>query len=178
MLADSGCRQLLIGFESLTSESLHNLELKANWKEKQLDKYKEVIFKIQSKGISVNGCFILGLDGQDASVFDNTLTFVKDSGLSEVQITIQTPFPGTSLYKRLKTEKRLLEEEFWDKCTLFDVTYIPRMMTVSELENGFRRLMIDLYSQDLVSNRKKGFIAMAKESKRKNNNHNSIGKVR
>ena len=162
MLSDSGCRQLLIGFESPTAQGLHNLELKSNWKEKQLDKYKEAIHKIQNNGVSVNGCFILGLDNQDSSVFDETLDFVKESGLSEVQITIQTPFPGTDLYKRLKNTNRLLEFVFWDKCTLFDVTYHPNKMTVNELETGFRDLMKELYSDDLVRSRKEQFIRRAK----------------
>ncbi len=68
---------------------------------------------------------LLGLDNQDTSVFNDTLNFVKESGLSDVQITILTPFPGTDLYKRLNNTNRLLEDVFWDKCTLFDVRYSP-----------------------------------------------------
>lgn len=163
MLADSGCRQLLIGLESPTSQGLHNLELKANWKEKQLDSYKEAIYRIQSQGVSVNGCFILGLDGHDPSIFDETLSFVKESNLSEVQITIQTPFPGTDLYRRLNDENRLIEEVFWDKCTLFDVTYHPKNMTIEELEIGFRELMKSIYSEDLVHQRKRYFAKVSRK---------------
>jgi radical SAM superfamily enzyme YgiQ (UPF0313 family) len=165
MLADSGCRQLLIGLESPISSGLQGLELKSNWKERQLDFYKEAIYRIQSKGISVNGCFVLGLDGHDASIFDKTLSFVEESELSEVQITIQTPFPGTELYQRLKNENRLLEQVFWDKCTLFDVTYQPRNMSVAELENGFRDLMKSLYSDDLVHRRKHQFAQLARRNR-------------
>lgn len=165
MLSDSGCRQLLIGLESPVKQGLHNLEIKTNWKEKQLDKYKEAIFKIQSKGISVNGCFILGLDGHTTSIFDETLSFVNDSNLSEVQITIQTPFPNTDLYRRLKAENRLIEDVYWDKCTLFDVTYHPKYMTVDELENGFLQLMKSIYSNDLVKTRKDNFIQLARQNK-------------
>jgi len=166
ILSDSGCRQLLIGLESPTPEGLHNLEVKSNWKEKQINNYQEAIYKIQSKGISVNGCFVLGLDGHDISIFDKTLNFVNDSELSEVQITIQTPFPGTSLYERLKLENRLLEDAFWDKCTLFDVTYHPKNMTVPELENGFIDLMQKIYSADLVHKRKEKFIKQSRKIKK------------
>src|SRR5690348_17453426 len=41
-------------------------------------------------GITVNGCFILGLDGDTPDVFDDVLNFVRDSGLYEVQITFLT----------------------------------------------------------------------------------------
>lgn len=170
MLSDSGCRQLLIGFESPVSQGLHGIELKTNWKEKQRDKYLEAIHKIQSKGISVNGCFILGLDGHDTSIFDETLSFVKESGLSEVQITIQTPFPGTALYQRLKQSNRLFDEVFWDKCTLFDATYTPSNMSIGELESGFRELMKSLYSDTLVRNRKEYFLRQVREEINKQRN--------
>jgi len=166
MIGDSGCRQLLIGLESPVQQGLHNLELKLNWKEKQVDKYMEAIAKIQSKGISVNGCFVLGLDGHTTSIFDETLNFVKESNLSEVQITIQTPFPNTDLYRRLQTENRLIEDVYWDKCTLFDVTYHPKNMTIEELENGFLRLMGSIYNNDLVKARKDNFMQRARNYKK------------
>ena len=165
MLSDSGCRQLLIGFESANKRGLHNIEIKANWKERQQHKYMEAIEKIQRHGISVNGCFILGLDGHDTDVFEDTLNFVKESGLAEVQITLQTPFPNTPLYNRLKNEGRLIDEVFWDKCTLFDVTYHPKQMTVEELEDGFLWLMENIYGGELVKQRKEKFIAQARECK-------------
>ena len=65
------------------------------------------IRKIQSYGITVNGCFILGFDQDDLRVFDRTREFVQASGLSEVQITILTPFPGTGLYRRLQQERTI-----------------------------------------------------------------------
>ena len=166
ILSDSGCRQLLIGFESPTASSLNNIELRTNWKQKQLDQYMEAIHRIQQRGISVNGCFVLGLDGQDDTIFDEVRKFVQDSHLSEVQITIQTPFPGTPLYRRLKEEGRLPQNEFWDRCTLFDVTYTPRGMSADKLESGFRDLMKDLYSDDFVRQRKSRFIKQARDFKR------------
>jgi radical SAM superfamily enzyme YgiQ (UPF0313 family) len=58
---------------------------------------KRAIQKIQSHGITVNGCFIMGLDGDTPEVFDDVLNFVRDSGLYEVQVTFLTAFPGTPL---------------------------------------------------------------------------------
>jgi radical SAM superfamily enzyme YgiQ (UPF0313 family) len=97
MMRESGCAQVLIGFESPTKAGLDGLETKNNWKFKRFDKYIETIESIQSHGITVNGCFIIGMDGQTVDVFDDIYTFVRDSGLYEVQITLLTPFPGTPL---------------------------------------------------------------------------------
>lgn len=168
MLRDSGCRQLLVGLESPSSNGLHNLELKTNWKEKQRDKYFSAIQKIQSYGITVNGCFVMGLDGKDDSSFTEVLKFVVESDLSDVQITVQTPFPGTALYERYKESGRLLDEQFWDKCTLFDVTYQPDKLSVTQLENGFRDLMRDIYSEEVVAKRKEKFRQRIKARTTKN----------
>ncbi len=166
MLADSGCRQLLIGFEAPSKNSLSGVELKTDWKLKQLDRYQSSVQQIQSRGISVNGCFVIGLDGQDDRVFKEIMDFVADSGLSEVQITIQTPFPGTDLYQRLKSEGRLLEQRFWEKCTLFDVNFKPSHMSVNELQDGFRKLMEDLYSEPATKQRKRNFLKQAGKIRR------------
>jgi radical SAM superfamily enzyme YgiQ (UPF0313 family) len=76
----------------------------------------------------------------------------------EVQVTVQTPFPGSKLYERLRREGRLLAEKFWERCTLFDVNYRPARMTVEELESGLRWLFADLYSRDETSRRKRSFL--------------------
>ena len=95
LMRDSGCRQVLIGLESPRAESLDGVELKANWKARQRDRYLEAIRRIQDHGVTVNGCFILGLDGDTPSVFHEVDSFVAQSGLYEVQVTLLTPFPGT-----------------------------------------------------------------------------------
>jgi radical SAM superfamily enzyme YgiQ (UPF0313 family) len=93
-----------------------------------------VVDTLQSRGVSVNGCFILGLDAHTPDVFAEVRDFVRASGLAEVQYTVLTPFPGTPLHARLRREGRLLAERFWDQCTLFDVTFVPKRMSVAELE--------------------------------------------
>jgi radical SAM superfamily enzyme YgiQ (UPF0313 family) len=147
LLARSGCRQLLIGFESPRAGSLDGLEIH-NWKAKRHDRYRRAIDAIQSRGITVNGCFIVGLDNDTPDIFDEIERFVKSASLMEVQVTVMTPFPGTALYRRLKAEGRLLHEKFWERCTLFDVNYVPRRMSVEDLESGLEHLMGALYSAD------------------------------
>ncbi len=156
LLAKSNCAQILIGFETVNKDGLIGVD-KGNWKHKQFDNYLKAIDKIQSYGISVNGCFILGFDTDTKETFKDTQQFIIDSNLSEVQITLLTPFPGTELYNQLKKEGRLLSDNYWNKCTLFDVNFIPKNFSVTELEIEFEKLMESVYSKQLVSNRKKNF---------------------
>lgn len=156
LLAKSNCAQVLIGFETSKANGLKGID-RNDWKYKQFDNYLKAIEKIQSYGISVNGCFILGFDTDVKDTFKETEQFIKESNLSEVQITLLTPFPGTDLYRQLKKENRLLTENYWDKCTLFDVNFIPKNFSVEELERSFQELMSNVYAVDVVKERKNKF---------------------
>ena len=157
LMQESGCAQVLIGFESPSLIGLDGMEQRKNWKAKQFDRYSRAITRIQDHGITVNGCFILGLDGSGRETFDDVWNFVRESGLYEVQITILTPFPGTPLYDRLSNENRLLHEDAWELCTLFDVNFRPEFMSVSELESGFRNLAERLYRADVTKERRERY---------------------
>ena len=148
LMRASGCAQVLIGFESPAAASLDQLETRQNWKYQQQARYKKAIEGIQSHGISVNGCFVLGLDSHDTSIFEEVYTFAQDSGLHEVQITLQTPFPGTPLYDSLLRENRIIDKDGWEKCTLFDINFMPKKMSVAELSQGFKELTASMYSEE------------------------------
>ncbi len=165
LLADSGCAQILIGLESPRKDSLRGLEQKADWKARQADKYLTAIDRIQRHGVSVNGCFVLGLDNTDETSFGDVADFVRQSGLYEVQITVQTPFPGTPLYDRLRNEGRLIDETAWETCTLFDVNFRPDPMTVAQLEQHFRALMAELYTDAARQDRRRRFRRTVRESR-------------
>lgn len=154
LLYPSGCRQVLIGFESPRRAGLEGID-RANWKARQYGRYLEVIEKIQSRGVSVCGCFIVGLDADTPAIFDDIREFVDRSRLLEVQITILTPFPGTRLYQRLLSEGRLLYPGAWDRCTLFDVNFRPRGMSVEQLEDGVMQLWRDTWNLDAFTRRKR-----------------------
>ena len=161
LMAKAGCRQILVGLESPNSSGLHGLD-PHDWKAKRFDKYLSAIERIQAAGISVNGTFVLGLDTHTPAVFAELRDFIRTSNLLEVQLTVQTPFPGTPLYERLKQDGRLLWDRFWDRCTLFDVNFRPKRMSVDELEEGFRWLACDVYSDKEFNRRKRHYMDLVK----------------
>ena len=128
-------------------------DMKARWH----GRYVEAVRNIQKHGITVNGCFIVGLDGHDPSIFSEVLDFAFSIPLYEVQITTLTAFPGTPLYGRLLREGRVLEPGRWDMCTLFDINYRPRGMTREELQKGLYWLGEQLYSAEATQKRREGF---------------------
>ena len=157
MMKQSGCAQVLIGLESPIPAGLDGLEMKSDWKARRFPRYRDAIRTIQAHGITVNGCFILGLDGHTREIFDQVYEFVRDVELYEVQVTIQTPFPGTPLFDRLDREGRLLDPRDWRRCTLFDVNYRPSHMSPEELAEGFKKLVVRLYSKEFTDWRRERF---------------------
>ncbi len=157
LMRESGCSEVLIGFESPFAAGLDGLELNSNWKVKHWPEYVQAVRNIQSAGIRVNGCFVLGLDGHTPEVFDAVYDFARRSELFDVQITVLTPFPGTPLYDRLAREDRLLNPTAWQKCTLFDVNFLPQPMTIDELHGGLHDLAARLYSEEESQWRKETF---------------------
>jgi len=163
MLRDAGCAEILIGFEGTTFAGVDGLEQRSNWKARHVDTYSEAIRRIQDRGVRVNACFILGLDGTGPESFAQIWEFIQASNPYDVQITVQTAFPGTPLYQRLKSEGRILRDRAWELCTLFDVNFQPARMTVAELESGLRSLGSLIYSEESTARRRsefrRGFIA-------------------
>jgi radical SAM superfamily enzyme YgiQ (UPF0313 family) len=152
----AGCAQILIGLED-PADGTEGIELKRNWKAHQRAHYLESIRRIQDAGITVNGCFVLGLDSHTESSFDQIWEFIQQSELYEIQLTVLTPFPGTPLYNRFASAGRLIEPLAWEKRTLFDVTYQPARLSVAALRQGFLDLASKVYSREFTQFRRKQF---------------------
>ncbi|MCB9838256.1 MAG: B12-binding domain-containing radical SAM protein [Phycisphaeraceae bacterium] len=164
LLARSGCAEVLIGLESPVPQGLPGLELLSDFKNRRGPGALDAVRAIQSHGVRVNGCFILGLDGQTPGVFDAVHDFAMDAGLFDVQITYATPFPGTPLHERLRRQGRLTHDGDWRRCTLFDLNFIPDPMTAEELTEGFYDLTRRLYSDECTRARRDRFVTMRRRS--------------
>lgn len=133
LLEKANCKSIQIGFESINPNSLHNVNKMQN---NPLE-YKEVVRKLSTRGIHVYGSFIFGFDNDDVSVFDETYKVIEDAGFIHAGFFPLTPFPGTRLFERMIKEDRILHRD-WSKYTMEDVVFRPKMMTVEELERGFK----------------------------------------
>jgi radical SAM superfamily enzyme YgiQ (UPF0313 family) len=157
MMRDAGCQQILIGFESPNFTTMDGVEQKSNWKARRTEKYLKAVETIQKHGVTVNGCFIFGMDGDGPGSFDHVLDFVEQSGLYDVQMTYLTPFPGTPLHRRLTEEGRILVDEASEKCTLFDINFQPDSMSAEELRGGYLKLLTKIYDEEFVAERYRNF---------------------
>lgn len=148
-LAGSGCVQLLIGLESLVHEHKG-----MGAKKTSMNRMMEAVEAIQQAGVAVIGCYIVGSDGETPETIDRLKSFLQSDPCADAQITLQTPFPGTALRKRLEKEGRLLPDRDWSYHTLFDVTYQPDRMTPDELTNSFREVLSEAFGPGPTARRR------------------------
>jgi radical SAM superfamily enzyme YgiQ (UPF0313 family) len=133
-MARSGCKFLLIGFESLAGKALRGIG-KAFNREKR---YRRQIAALQSRGITVQGCFIFGFDSDEITVFDETVQRVAELKVDIPRYSIFTPYPGTRLFDRMESENRIISRNWSDYDTMH-VVFRPEKMSPQELYDGFRR---------------------------------------
>ncbi len=133
LMAKSGCKFLLIGFESINQPSLNGIAKGFN----NRDEYSELISTLHTAGISVQGCFVFGFDHDDKSVFQATVQRVKELKIDIPRFSIYTPYPGTRLFNRLVLEDRITSYN-WDDYDTMHVVFEPQQMSSKELFNGFK----------------------------------------
>ncbi len=141
LAARSGCRGLLIGFESVNQASLKEAKKAFNMRHD----YRDVARRIHARGIAIMGCFVFGLDQDTLDSFDQTVTLVMEARIDLPRYAIVTPFPATGLYKRLKAAGRITTEDW----SLYDgqhVVFRPNHMTANELLRNTRRAWAETYS--------------------------------
>lgn len=105
-MAESGCFNILIGFESLNPESLKETNKGHN---RGGTIYKEAIEKIHKSGIQINASFIVGFDNDTLDEFDRIFEFTLENGLSNVNLHLLASPPGSRLYEKLREQNRLFD---------------------------------------------------------------------
>lgn len=175
-LRPAGCYQLLIGLESMSRERLSHVEA-TGWKAARVNQYVDAVRVIQDHGVTVNACFIVGLDGDTPAVFDEIRRFDEKAQPLEIQVTVMTPFPGTALFDRLQREGRLDPAPFWNRCTLFDINYEPRGMSRDQLRSGLHDLFKDLYSEQAFQRRKRQYAHLVRRLRSKASENSGINAI-
>ena len=151
VMARSGCRALLIGFESVADDVVRA----AGKKQNKPHKYREVVRCLSDHGIGVWGSFIFGLDDDSPDAFERTVAFCVEAKVTVAVFALLTPYPGTALYKRLKAEGRMTKDSWWlssdhDTDAPF---YRPATMSREVLRAGWVRAWRSMYSMSSIRRR-------------------------
>ena len=147
--ARSGCKQLFLGLESVSQQSMKEVNKGFN----RVDEYVRIIERIHSYGIAVQAGIVFGFDHDTPGIFKETIDFLEAAGVQNATFNILTPFPGTPLFQRLEAEGRILTRDWRKYNSREDVVYRPKQMSAAELLNGFRYANERFYSLASIARR-------------------------
>jgi radical SAM superfamily enzyme YgiQ (UPF0313 family) len=145
---ESGCRLLSFGIESDNGESLEYID--KSWNEPA--RYAEALKTIRAHGIEVSTEMIIGLDGDDESVFERTYDFIAGNRIAVPRVHIFTPVPGTPLYDELKSEDRITTEDY-SNYSGGKVVYKPAKLSAEDLQQGYWKLYRRLFTPQSIVDR-------------------------
>jgi len=166
LMVEAGFNQVFVGIESPNEESLVECNKLPNKGRDLLASVK----KIQNHGFQVQGGFIVGFDSDPLSIFRSQISFIQKSGIVTAMVGVLIAPPGTSLYKRLKKEDRLLPRGSGDN-TDGSTNFVPKM-GYERLVIGYKHILGTIYSPRQYCERIKTFLREYKPKTRRRGNIN------
>ena len=130
--AEAGLRSLFVGFESLNPENLRQSRKHQNLGQN----YHQAIRRLEDLGVMINGSFVFGLDDDDPDVFRRTVDWALEQGITTATFHILTPYPGTALFKKMESARRITTYD-WDLYDTRHVVYRTRGLSPAQLKDGY-----------------------------------------
>ena len=144
----SGCKGILIGFESMTDTGLNKYRKTFG----SFDKNVEAVKILQDNGIKTMASLVFGLDEDDKTVFDTAYNFIEKAKPAFLQACALTPYPGTQVFEKMKQEKRILTDD-WRQFDAKKVIIEPQSMTCQDLQDGYSTIKDKTYSYSSILSR-------------------------
>jgi radical SAM superfamily enzyme YgiQ (UPF0313 family) len=144
-LARSGCRGVLIGFESLDHNVLRGMRKHFNT---MRGGFSPALANLRRHGIRVYGTFVFGYDGEREDSFDQAAEFAIDHRFYLAAFNHLTPFPGTPLFDRLQRQGRLTYERWWldERYSYNGIPFQPSAMAPDDVRQGCLRARRRFYT--------------------------------
>lgn len=131
LAADSGCKALFFGIESVSEEQLHSM----NKALKEIEHLESALKKIKKMGILIHASMVFGFDSDTKDIFNETVRFLIKNKVCTVSFNVLTPYPGTKTYEDLNNKNRLTTKD-WTYYDHNTVVFKPKNMTSYELQIG------------------------------------------
>ena len=145
-MVEAGFDTVFLGIETPNPKALLKTKKPQNTSKRDDNYLFNAVRRIQGKGMQVQGGFILGLDGDDESVFDAQIEFIRDAGIPVAPIYLLTALKGTDMYERLKRENRLVDVPIGTSATVLNFRTEMDRRTLIE---GYMRVTATLYAPTL-----------------------------
>jgi radical SAM superfamily enzyme YgiQ (UPF0313 family) len=137
LMADSGCVGNVIGFESISQESLRETKKSPNLP--GFSNYQNEVRILREHGMQTWAAFTLGYDNDTYDSILATMEFALENRFTFAAFNILMPYPNTPLYRKLEQEGRLLYDGKWwlhPEYRFNQAAFVPGRMTAEELTDA------------------------------------------
>jgi len=93
-MKESGCRLLIVGFESGDPQILKNVKKGAT-----VERARQFVKDCKKLGLAIHGDFILGLPGETKETIRRTIDFAKELNVETIQVSVAHAYPGTEFFE-------------------------------------------------------------------------------
>jgi len=150
LAAESGCREMAVGFETIDPITLKK---DINKLQNKIEEYEHFISLMKKSGISIRGTFMFGNDNDGLDTFEKTLDFIEKNRIEIPLVMIATPFPGTQFYEKLEEENRIFERD-WSYYNCLNLVFYPNI-DKKVFKKHFIEFFDRLYSEEGINKRLK-----------------------
>ena len=154
LLARSGCKGTLIGFESLNEDNLRAMKKGFNT---MSGGYAKALENLYRHHIRVYATFVFGYEHDTPESFDRAVEFAIENDFYISAFNHLTPFPGTPLYRKLEEQGRLRFAAWWlDPAYRYnDVPFVPKQLSPQDVTRLCVKARREFYSWKSIL--KRGF---------------------
>jgi len=134
---EAGCKQITFGFESGSQKILDVLN-----KGTTVEQAYAAARLTKSKGIIVNGTFMIGNPTETLEDIRMTQEFIKSKVVDLIGICITTPYPGTALWEWCKERGRIPKKPDWSM-------FVYSTMPVKIIDDLSRKELMEVYQETM-----------------------------
>lgn len=146
LMHDANFTSVFLGIESPRVASLTETQKRQNTHRPLM----ESIRRIQSHNMAILAGMIVGFDNDDTRIFEEQFEFLQEAGIAFTTSGVLTAIEKTPLYHRMEKENRLIP---YDSAQMrghgsADLNFVPKLMTVEEVQQGYNWLIRSLYKYE------------------------------
>ena len=132
LMRKSGCVVVLIGFESVSTKNLQ--QMNKGWTTR-LGEQDELVERVHRAGINIYASFVFGFDDDSEQSFVDVLDFSRRHSFFVVAFNHLLAFPGTATYEHFREEGRLFSPRWWleQDYRYGTISFAPAQLTPDEL---------------------------------------------
>lgn len=136
LMARHHCWQISYGVESGSQKILDDMNKRLN-----LDKVRSVLACTKRVGIRSKAFFIVGYPTETKETLQETMKFVLENPIDELQCSIFTPYPNT------KAAQLIREPVNWTTVNMFKAHFNYGHLTAAEINAFHRKILMKFYGR-------------------------------